>query len=164
MSAHVPSLPADIAAGAAEIAGTLFTRAGERGRQESVPYAGLVTPAEAHRLHADGAAVIVDVRTQPEWEFVGHFPGALHIEWRRYGEATPDPAFVAKLAAAVPRSKPVLFLCRSAVRSHHAAEAAARAGFDAAYNILEGFEGELGPEGQRGRTGWRAAGLPWRQG
>lgn len=147
-----------------ETTDAILDRARERGRQSGVPYAGAVTPAEAHRLHTRGAAVIVDVRTAPEREFVGHFPEAAPLEWRRYGEATPDPAFTDKLAAKFPTGTALLFLCRSAVRSHHAAEAATRAGFTAAFNILEGFEGELGPDGHRGRTGWRAAGLPWRQG
>ena len=58
----------------------------------------------------------------------------------------------------------MLFLCRSGVRSHHAAEAAARAGFKRAYNVLEGFEGDLDCTRRRGTLGgWRAAGLPWEQ-
>ena len=33
-----------------------------------------------------------------------------------------------------------------------------------AYNILEGFEGDLNSQAQRGqRGGWRYRGLPWRQ-
>src|SRR5205823_14103256 len=125
-------------------------------------YAGAVTPLEAYHLHEAGLATLVDVRTLPEWEYVGRVRGSVLIEWRRFQEHTPNPAFVAELAEALERHEPVLFLCRSAVRSHHAAEAAARAGFTRAYNVLEGFEGDLDAARQRGKLGgWRAAGLPW---
>jgi len=59
----------------------------------------------------------------------------------------------------------LLFLCRSGARSHAAAEAAHDAGHEGAYNVLEGFEGDLDEHKQRGaRGGWRKAGLPWIQG
>ncbi len=55
-------------------------------------------------------------------------------------------------------------LCRSGVRSHHAAIALTQAGYANAYNVLQGFEGDKDPSGQRNRLGgWRAAGLPWAQ-
>jgi rhodanese-related sulfurtransferase len=57
-------------------------------------------------------------------------------------------------------SERLLFLCRSGVRSHYAAQLAAQAGFENTYNVLEGFEGEYGA----GTNGWRAAGLPWEKG
>jgi rhodanese-related sulfurtransferase len=57
-----------------------------------------------------------------------------------------------------------MFLCRSGVRSHHAAIAATEAGWAETYNILEGFEGDKDANGQRNRSGgWRACGLPWNQ-
>jgi len=79
--------------------------------------------------------------------------------------AVPEDAFAAiRVPVAVERDETVLFLCRSGVRSHHAAEAAARAGFKRAYNVLEGFEGDLDCTRRRGTLGgWRAAGLPWEQ-
>jgi len=149
---------------AAENAEAVLARAAARGRAAGLPYAGAVTPREAWFLQRAGAAVIVDVRTKPEWEFVGRYPESAHLEWRAYGQSVPDPSFAAKLAARFPSSQVLLFLCRSAVRSHHAAEVAAKSGFAAAYNILEGFEGDLGPDGRRGHAGWRKAGLPWTQG
>lgn len=152
-------------AGAAEIAHAILARAAERGRVEALPYAGAVTPREAWRLFSDGLAAIVDVRTRPEWEFVGHVEDAPLIEWRPYGATAPDPGFVDKLAARFPRDATILLLCRSGVRSHHAAAAAAQAGFMGTYNILEGFEGDQDDDGRRGTLGgWRLAGLPWAQG
>ena len=62
------------------------------------------------------------------------------------------------------RDTTLLFLCRSAVRSHHAAASAATAGFSHAFNVLEGFEGDGDDRRQRGHLGgWRKAGLPWIQ-
>ena len=56
-----------------------------------------------------------------------------------------------------------MFLCRSGVRSHAAAEAATREGWTA-YNILEGFEGDKDAAQHRNSVGgWRKAGLPWTQ-
>ena len=136
----------------------------ERGAKMGLAYAGAVTPEEAWRLHSGGAATIVDVRTQPEWEFVGHVEGAPLIEWRSYGATSTNPRFLEELEGKFDHDHPVLFLCRSAARSHSAAESASRAGFANAFNILEGFEGGLDSEGHRGGTGWRTAGLPWQQG
>ena len=148
----------------AEAVGEILDRAAERGRAQGIPYAGAVTPVEAWQLHQAGAAAIVDVRTRPEWEFVGRVPDSLLIEWRRHGETGPNAGFLAELAARCDRGATLLFLCRSAVRSHHAAEAAARAGFRHAFNVLEGFEGDPDARGQRGHLGgWRKAGLPWEQ-
>ncbi len=148
----------------AEIVADILDRAAERGRGERVPYAGLVTPGEAWRLQRAGAAAIVDVRTRAEWEYVGRVPDSHLVEWRRYGESAPNPAFLAQLAGIFDRDTTLLFLCRSAVRSHHAAASAAAAGFSHAFNVLEGFEGDGNDQRQRGHLGgWRKTGLPWIQ-
>ena len=146
-------------ANAAETPETIYARAAQRAQQMGLPYAGAVTPGEAHRLREAGAAVIVDVRTPQEWQFVGHVEGAPLIEWPRGGDGHAVAAFVGKVQGALDAAKPVLFLCRSGVRSHYAAQVATQAGFARAYNILEGFEGH---EGLRG--GWRNLGLPWTKG
>jgi rhodanese-related sulfurtransferase len=143
---------------------SLLELAAARGRAAGLPYAGQVTPAEAWQLWEEGEAALVDVRTRAEWEFVGHVPGVPILEWRAWGATQPDPRFVEKLAARFPKDAPILLLCRSGVRSHHAATAAAQAGFTRVCNVLEGFEGDQDEEGQRGRLGgWRHAGLPWTQ-
>jgi rhodanese-related sulfurtransferase len=136
-------------------------------------YAGDLTPAQAWELLGqDGQAVLVDVRTQPEWQFVGlpdasaHGRDAALIAWQVYPEMQINPEFMNALADAAPDpAAPVLFLCRSGVRSRAAASAATAAGYARAYNISEGFEGDPNADQQRGKVGgWKAAGLPWRQG
>lgn len=134
-------------------------------------YAGDLTPRQAwETLISDPAAVLVDVRTRAEWAFVG-LPDlssldreAFLVEWNRFPEGNANADFLTDLAATeVAPEAPVLFLCRSGVRSRGAAAAATAAGYHAAYNISEGFEGDLDPAGHRGVGGWKSAGLPWRQ-
>ena len=135
-------------------------------------YAGDVGAADAMKaLSEDPKAVLVDVRSQPEWTFVG-LPDlnaigkrAVCVEWQSFPGMTANPSFASQLAAAVPeRGAAVYFLCRSGARSRSAAIAATQAGYARAYNIAGGFEGDLDDRGHRGsRTGWKAAGLPWRQ-
>jgi len=148
----------------AERLGEILERAIERGRAKDLEYAGEVTPEEAWRLHDAGAACLIDVRTRPEYELVGRVTDTPLIEWRRYGEPQPNPRFLQELAQHAGEDETVLFLCRSGIRSHHAAEVAARAGYCHAFNVLEGFEGDLDASRRRGALGgWRAAGLPWEQ-
>jgi rhodanese-related sulfurtransferase len=137
--------------------------AAKRGRDMGLTYAGAVTPAEAQAMMKAGAK-LVDVRTKPELQYVGSIPGAAAVEWQTYPGGKPNAEFLAQLAAVAPKDQPVMFLCRSGARSHAAAEAATRAGWKEAYNILEGFEGDKDAAGHRNTVGgWRKAGLPWIQ-
>jgi len=141
----------------------IFEQAARRREALALPYAGAVTPLEAWALVQWGAAVLVDVRTAAELKYVGRVPGAVHIEWSG-GDPTRRAAFARALCAAVPADTPTVLLCRSAVRSHHAAAAAHEQGLSAVYNILEGFEGKIDERQQRGHlNGWRKHGLPWVQ-
>lgn len=148
----------------ADATSAILERATVRARQDAVPYAGLVTPGEAYALMRAGVATIVDVRTRFEAEYVGRIPGAPLIEWKPLGATEPNQRFIEQLDALPDKRENLLFLCRSGVRSHAAAVAAADAGHRHAFNILEGFEGNLDEEQHRGmRGGWRMAGLPWIQ-
>lgn len=135
----------------------------ERSEEFDLPYSGAVTPEEAWTLIQSLPGVkLVDVRTQPEWQFVGVVPGSELIEWKRYPLMALNPDFLSRLKAAVDPENMVLFLCRSGVRSHEAAALAAQHGYTEAFNVLEGFEGDKDDLQQRGKlNGWKAAGLPW---
>jgi rhodanese-related sulfurtransferase len=135
----------------------------ERGQKMGLSYAGALLPAEAHKLMQAGAK-LVDVRTKPELLYVGSVPGSLTVEWQTYPGNRENPEFLAELAALVPKDQPVMFMCRSGARSHSAADAATRAGWREAYNVLEGFEGDKDANRHRSSVGgWRKAGLPWVQ-
>ncbi len=135
-------------------------------------YAGDVTPREAYAaLQGDPEALLVDVRTSAEWQYVGvpDLSGLGHqvvgVEWQRYPDGSVNPSFAQDLTSAVPdrRGGAVYFLCRSGVRSVAAAHAATLAGLGPAYNVLDGFEGPVGPDGHRDVRGWKVEGLPWHQ-
>jgi rhodanese-related sulfurtransferase len=139
-------------------------------------YAGDLEPKQAWDLLAeDKAGCLIDVRTAPEWMFVG-IPDLSglgrdlwRVEWQNYPGMGLNPDFVAQIETAVERvegdcSTPLLFLCRTGGRSQAAAMAVTQAGFSRAYNVAHGFEGDLDEARHRGnRTGWKASGLPWRQ-
>lgn len=140
-----------------------ITEAKTRGQAMGLPYAGVMLPQEAFDvIQSDNAVVLVDVRTRAELELVGYIPFAQHIEWAFYPGMTPNEAFAEQLQAHVDTSATVIFICRTGGRSHNAALLAKQLGYDNAYNMAEGFEGEANEMKQRTLiNGWKHAGLPW---
>jgi len=138
-----------------------------RGRGTGLPYAGAVTPHEALALLQSSPHVrLIDVRTNAERDWVGRvaIADAQHgaVQWSTYPGGVPNPDFVAQLSAQASKDDVLLFLCRSGVRSRHAARVATEAGFANSFDILEGFEGDKDAEGHRKSVGgWCKAGLPW---
>ena len=126
-------------------------------------YAGDISPQLAWAWWQAGEAVLVDVRSDAERAWVGFVPGAVALAWKQWPGMAMNPAFDEGLVATVPAGKKVLLLCRSGVRSIAAAQRATELGL-AAYNILEGFEGDPDDQAHRGQQGgWRFHGLPWQQ-
>jgi rhodanese-related sulfurtransferase len=130
------------------------------------------SPAECWRaLTEDPRAMLVDVRTDAEWTYVG-MPDlsatgkpVVPIAWQLFPSMAVNPGFVEALRdAGLTPGHRLYFLCRSGARSLAAARLARAAGFSEVFNIRDGFEGPLDADGHR-RTvaGWIAAGLPWRQ-
>jgi rhodanese-related sulfurtransferase len=141
----------------------------------SLNYAGDLSAAEAwDRLQSDPNAQLIDVRTVAEWNFVGlpdleALGRRVHcVEWQSFPAGAQNAGFAAQAVQALGgagKSDPVLLLCRSGARSRAAAIALTAAGYEKAFNIAGGFEGDVDGEGHRGNAnGWKAAGLPWRQG
>jgi len=141
---------------------------------------GDATPTEALRmvLKDKEHTFIVDVRTRPEYDFLGHPTMALHVPLKFWtgkmgpkGYALEDNPNFAKdlLARFNPKTDTLIFMCRSGHRSCLAAEAATKAGWpaDKVFNMLGGFEGdkikcELSIyDGKRVLGGWKNEGLPW---
>src|SRR5262245_4064646 len=112
----------------------------------SANYAGDVSPREAWKiLSSDEKAVLIDVRTAPEWSFVG-VPdlgpaGKQLVPPTRatYPPMEIDGGFPAPLSpTGADRDAPLLFLCRSGARSRSAAMAMTQAGYRRCYNIATG--------------------------
>ena len=131
--------------------------------QPASGYAGNISPQLAWAWVQAGDAVLIDVRTDAEREWVGSVPGAVALAWKQWPGMALSADFDGGVKAAVSADKKALMLCRSGVRSIAAARRATELGIES-YNILEGFEGDADTNGQRGNTGgWRHLGLPWRQ-
>ena len=127
-------------------------------------YAGDVSAPLAWQWVQAAEAVLVDVRTDAEREWVGFVPGAVPLAWKQWPGMAMNPQFDDGLKAAAAGGKRLVLLCRSGVRSVAAARRAGELGIEA-YNILEGFEGDPDENAQRGhKGGWRFHKLPWRQG
>ena len=122
-------------------------------------------------------SLLVDVRTRPEWSFVGvpdlqtAEAGMMLSEWRQFPGMGINADFATTLLADLGQEIPekIYFICRSGARSMDAARSVAEA-LNArgetveCVNVAEGFEGDIDQDGHRGkRTGWKARGLPWRQ-
>ena len=153
------AVPANLSSGLRHEAGAEVVRS-----RTDQGYAGDIPPRVAYEWWTRGEAVLVDVRSDAEREWVGFVPGAVPLAWKQWPGMAMNPAFDAGLRAAVPPGKKALLMCRSGVRSIAAAKRASELGIEA-YNVLEGFEGDPDEHGQRGRRGgWRFRGLPWRQG
>lgn len=127
-------------------------------------------------LKSDPGSVLIDVRSYPEWSFVG-LPDlstigktVLTIEWQTFPDSQVNAAFADQLSAELHRlgadeDTNLFFICRSGARSRMAAELSAAAGNRRCVNVAEGFEGQLDANHHRGNvSGWKAAGLPWKQG
>jgi rhodanese-related sulfurtransferase len=128
-------------------------------------------------------ALFLDVRTPAEVMFLGmpvqadanvpymkepDFPvwdgakGTLKLE--------PNPDFIPEVrrrlaAKSLKSNDAIVLICRSGDRSAAAANLLAEAGFKNVYSVVDGYEGDLAPEGpkagQRVVNGWKNAGLPW---
>lgn len=145
----------------------IFALARERVQTGGLPYAGAVTPQEAYALLQQDAHIkLIDVRTQAERDWVGKVAinenqhGA--VQWSTWPGGVINPDFMAQLAQQAEPDQVCLFLCRSGVRSRHAAKLATEHGFSQCFDILQGFEGDKDGAGHRKMVGgWCHAGLPW---
>jgi sulfur dioxygenase len=127
-------------------------------------YAGDVTPELAFQWWQSGEAVLVDIRTDAERDWVGVVPGSVNIEWKHWPGMQIRAEFDQELRAKVPPGSKIVMLCRSGIRSIASSRRATELGYEA-YNVLEGFQGDPDDHGHRDSLGgWRVRGLPWRQG
>ena len=137
-------------------------------------YAGDVTCRQAwDELAQNRAAVLVDVRTQVEWQLIGKPDLSsigrepVYLQWVNMQGMNEN--FIDELKAAleergVAADTPVYFMCQSGGRSRMAAMQCTELGYQRCYNVAEGFEGDLDEQQHRNSvSGWKVAGLPWTQ-
>ncbi len=133
-----------------------------------------ITPQEAWELlQSNPRALLIDVRSNMEFLFVGHPVGAIHVPWIDEPDWTINPHFVTQVRKLVlggvcdehsEGCTPIVLICRSGKRSLEAGELLVKEGFREVYNINEGFEGDLDEHHHRSSVGgWRYRGLPWEQ-
>lgn len=135
-------------------------------------YAGDLSPNEAwDLLQQNPKAVLVDVRTDAEFAYVG-YPDLsdcdnpmYRVSWKIFPDMQRNMHFEDAVKEIAPDPDvPILFLCRSGIRSAAAAIAMTALGYKECYNIAEGFEGDKDDNGHRGAVGgWKVRGLPWTQ-
>jgi rhodanese-related sulfurtransferase len=128
-------------------------------------------------------ALFLDVRTTAEVTFVGmpvqadaNVPYMKEPEFPVWDgvkgtfKLEPNPDFIPEVrrrlvAKGLGPNDAVVLICRSGDRSASAANLLTEAGFKNVYSVVDGFEGDLAPEGpkvgQRVVNGWKNAGLPW---
>lgn len=148
----------------------LTALAATRKPDPAMQYAGEVTPQETwEALKNIPNAVLVDVRTQQEWDNVG-IPdisalkrSPILLSWRFYPDMAINTAFVAELSQLIgAQDAPLFLLCRSGARSRDAAEVLTKQGYQHCYNIAAGCEGTASVAGIANPvTGWKIGGLPW---
>ena len=140
--------------------------------EDVVGYAGDLTPIEAWEILKDEeSAILVDVRTDAEWNYVGIVDlSSLNkepstISWVLFPDNSPNEKFVSGVEAiCADKHTKVISICRSGVRSISSSIALTNAGFSQAYNVLEGFEGDKDGNDHRSTIGgWKMRGLPWKQ-
>ena len=106
-------------------------------------------------LEAEPQAVLLDVRTSMEYEYVGHPLNALHVPWMDAPDWNIDTGFVDKVRQVLAKrtgsdqglgSIPILAICRSGKRSQAAAEELARYVAKAAASKWSSFSHEPSSE------------------
>ena len=124
-----------------------------------------------NKLSEISNSYLIDIRTKPEWEFIG-VPDlsslnkkTIFISWHMYPEMKINSLFENQITKLNIKKNDNLFLiCRSGNRSSDAAEFLSSRGFSNCFNVEDGFEGEVGPHHHRSTiNGWKYCKLPWKQ-
>ena len=132
---------------------------------------GRIDPVKAQALlEEDPHALLIDVRSRVEYEFVGHPVNAIHLAWKEFPSWEERDDFIEQLESELnkrgdaAKTRALLFICRSGARSLAAARLLCEHGYTNVYNVEEGFEGDKDARNHRGTiNGWRFHGLPWEQ-
>lgn len=138
--------------------------------------------AAALKQSQGGKALLIDVRTAAEVEYVGTADMVdANISYMIDDYSTwddkksrfmmsPNSGFLTKISdalakAGLDKTSNVIVICRSGDRSARAADLLSNAGYTNVYSVVDGFEGDIAKDGdnkgKRMVNGWKNAGLPW---
>jgi len=124
-------------------------------------------------------AVLIDVRSAAEYEYVGHPKNAIHIAIKEPPTWETSSNFVTNVERALAEKfacadnplfdiclhSEIFLICRSGKRSGEAALLLGAKNFKNIFNIADGFEGDKDKNNHRSvLNGWRFNKLPWEQG
>jgi rhodanese-related sulfurtransferase len=124
--------------------------------------------------------LFIDVRTRAEAMFVGMINTVdalvpfvelqdLMTDWdgqRSAYKLEPMQEFVTEVGSRLQqkgllKTDTVVLICRSGDRSSRAANRLLEAGYSRVFTVVDGFEGDMSPDGRRSVNGWKNSGLPW---
>jgi rhodanese-related sulfurtransferase len=137
-----------------------------------------------NQLTSNKNAFLIDVRTQEEFDWVGNVCDSyfcnkqiLHT-WKNVANPMQSSQFSNILTEIILNKSKSLcatqeqamqhlqlyFICRSGGRSGLSVVHLTNLGWQQCFNVLNGFEGDLNDQHQRGKiNGWKFNNLPWRQ-
>ena len=124
-----------------------------------------------NKLSQISNSYLIDVRTKPEWEFIG-VPDlsslnkkTILISWHEYPEMNINKNFETQVVAMkIKKNDNIFLICRSGTRSLHAANHLLECGYQYCFNVSDGFEGYKNSLNQRSTiNGWKCNNLPWKQ-
>ena len=122
-------------------------------------------------LSTDPNSYLIDVRTEPEWTYVG-IPDlssikkkVLCVSWKIYPEMSINKNFEKQIIESdIQKNNNLYFICRSGKRSYDAAKFLISQGFTSCITVSDGFEGKLNQHHKRASIdGWKSHNLPWKQ-
>lgn len=132
-----------------------------------------LSPQEAYEyLQSSSSALLIDIRSNMEFLFVGHPVGAIHVPWIDEPDWDVNPDFVKEIRQLLlggicdqgGSSPAIILICRSGKRTVDAGHALLEAGMHNVCHVDEGFEGDRDKDYHRSSVGgWRYRGLPWEQ-
>ncbi|MBN4073708.1 MAG: hypothetical protein COC05_02160 [Gammaproteobacteria bacterium] len=107
---------------------------------------------------------IVDVRTQAEYELVGHIDvanGSANIPYKFYPDWSLNKNFAAQVAKRYNKDDTLILMCRSGKRAKAAVPVLQKSGFKNIFYMSDSFEGPKDKNGHRTVGGWKVNGLPY---
>ena len=129
-----------------------------------------VTPIAAYeRLKENKDAILIDCRTEREWEIIGTpdlskiNKSIVKIELLTENQSI-NSAFVEQVAEHAQLDTPLYVICKSGARSGAACQILLKAGFSDVTNVAEGFEGnQTYFDRLEINNGWQGHNLPWKK-